>query len=99
MSFWSFGAVGSIVRGVFRQPDAMKPDPNDRWKIRRTLTIGATVFGALMIITGAIGMFSSLYTDALVFGGVTIVSAVLAAYQTMATYDDKWHGNGDHPDG
>jgi len=68
----------------------VKPDATDRWKIRRTLTIGAVIFGALMIIAGAFGLFSDKFTGELVYGGVTIISAVLAAYQTMATYDDKW---------
>jgi len=70
----------------------MRPDPADRWKIRRTLTIGAVLFGAAMIIAGAFGLFNDKFTGELVYGGVTIVSAVLAAYQTMATYDDKWQG-------
>lgn len=76
----------------------MKPDPNDRWKVRRTLTLGAVVFGAAMIIAGGLGLFSDKFTGELVYGGVTIISAVLAAYQTMATYDDKWHSGGS-PDG
>ena len=69
----------------------MKPDPADRWKVRRTLTLGAVFFGAAMIIAGAVGLFQDRFTGELIYGGVTIVSAVLAAYQTMATYDDKWH--------
>jgi preprotein translocase subunit SecY len=76
----------------------MKPDPNDRWKIRRTLTIGAVVLGTLMIIAGGTGLFFDKFSGELVYGGVTIISAVLAAYQTMATYDDKWQ-NGGNPDG
>ena len=76
----------------------MKPDVNDRWKIRRTLTIGAVIFGALMIVVGGFGLFIDKFSGELVYGGVTIVSAVLAAYQTMATYDDKWQ-NGGNPDG
>lgn len=68
----------------------MKPDANDRWKIRRTLTIGSVLFGAVMIVAGGFGLFLDKFSGELVYGGVTIISAVLAAYQTMATYDDKW---------
>lgn len=68
----------------------MRPDPNDRWRIRRRLVFGVTVFGLAMIVVGAIGLFAERYTDTLVYGGVTIVTAVLSAYSTMATFDDKW---------
>ena len=75
----------------------MKPDPNDRWKIRRLLIFGAVGFGALMIVAGAVGLFGMLYTDSLIFGGVTIITGAISAYAGFATYDDKWHGGG--PDG
>jgi len=75
----------------------MKPDPNDRWKIRRALVFGAVGFGALMILAGAIGLFQDRFTGELVFGGVTIITASISAYAGFATYDDKWHGGG--PDG
>lgn len=78
----------------------MKPDPSDRWKIRRTLTIGAVIFGALMVIFGGAGLFSDKFTGELVFGGVTIITASLSAYTGFAAYDDKWHsGDGQNPDG
>lgn len=52
-----------------------------------------------MIIAGAVGLFQDRFTGELVYGGVTLVSAVVSAYATMATFDDKWQGNGDNPDG
>lgn len=76
----------------------MKPDPNDRWKVRRNLIFGAVIFGAVMITVGGIGLFGALYTDALVFGGVTIITGAISAYAGFATYDDKWQGGG-NPDG
>ena len=77
----------------------MKPDPQDRWKVRRRLIFGAAVFGALMILAGGIGLFGDKFTGELVYGGVTIISAVLSAYAGFATFDDKWQGNGENPDG
>jgi len=65
---------------------------NDRWRIRRKLIVGVVLFGAAMIVAGAIGLFQDRFTGELVFGGVTLVSAVLTAYSTMATFDDKWQG-------
>lgn len=70
----------------------MKPDSKDRWKIRRTLIIIIVVFGLAMIVAGGVGLFQERFTGELVFGGVTLVSAVLTAYSTMATFDDKWQG-------
>ena len=65
---------------------------NDRWRIRRRLIVIIVVFGLTMIVAGAIGLFQDRFTGELVFGGVTLVSAVLTAYSTMATFDDKWQG-------
>jgi hypothetical protein len=76
----------------------MRPDPTDRWKVRRTLVIGAVLFGAVMILAGGVGLFGGLYTGELVFGGVTIITASLSAYTGFAAYDDKW-SNGGSPDG
>jgi succinate-acetate transporter protein len=45
-----------------------------------------------MIVVGAIGLFNQLFTDTLVYGGVTLISGVVAFYQAMATLDDKWQG-------
>lgn len=75
----------------------MKPDPNDRWKVRRTLVIGAVGFGCLMIVVGGIGLFGDKFTGELVYGGVTIITASLSAYTGFAAYDDKW--SGENPDG
>lgn len=76
----------------------MRPDPNDRWKIRRLLIFSSVIFGALMIVAGAIGLFDDKFTGELVYGGVTIITGAISAYAGFATYDDKWQ-NGGTPDG
>lgn len=76
----------------------MRPDPTDRWKIRRRLIFGIILFGALMIISGAVGLFGDKFTGELVYGGVTIITATISAYAGFATYDDKNHLKGT-PDG
>lgn len=68
----------------------MKPDPNDRWKIRRTLIFSSVIFGAIMIVAGAIGLFGDKFTGELVYGGVAIITGAISAYAGFATYDDKW---------
>jgi len=88
MDIRSLGPVGSLIGGLFRQRRRV----NDRWRIRRRLIVGVVLFGAAMIVAGAIGLFQDRFTGELVFGGVTLVSAVLTAYSTMATFDDKWQG-------
>lgn len=100
MDFRSFGFVGRIVGRLFVQRELTPAQ--QRWRIRRRLTIGVVLFGALMIVTGAIGLFGDKFTGELVYGGVTLISAVLTAYSTMATFDDKWHPEmpeGENPDG
>jgi succinate-acetate transporter protein len=64
----------------------------DRWRIRRKIIIGVVFFGLAMIVAGSIGLFANRYTDSMIFGGVTLVSGVVAFYQAMATLDDKWQG-------
>jgi hypothetical protein len=51
-----------------------------------------------MIIAGGIGLFQDRFTGELVYGGVTLVSAVISAYVTMGTFDDRWQKDGS-PDG
>ena len=77
----------------------MTPDPADRWKIRRLLIFGAVLFGAVMIVAGAIGLFGMLYTDSLIFGGVTIITGAISAYAGFATYDDTHQPHKEDADG
>lgn len=72
---------------------------NDRWRIRRKLIFGAVFFGAGMIVAGGVGLFDDKFTGELVYGGVTIITGAISAYAGFATYDDKWHGTGENPDG
>lgn len=88
MDFRSLGSVGGLVGGIFRKPHMNKP--NDRWRIRRRLIVSIVLFGLAMVVAGAVGLFQDRFTGELVFGGVTLISAVLTAYSTMATFDDKW---------
>lgn len=76
----------------------MKPDPNDRWKVRRTLIFGAVIFGALMVVVGAVGLFGDKFTGEMVYGGVAIITGAISAYAGFATYDDT-HQSGGNPDG
>jgi len=77
----------------------MRPDPTDRWKIRRLLIFGSVVFGAVMIIAGGVGLFGDKFTGELVYGGVTIITGAISAYAGFATYDDVKHNSGGSPDG
>jgi len=76
----------------------MKPNPNDRWKIRRKLIYSGVILGALMIISGGIGLFGDKFTGELVYGGVTLITAIVSAYSGFATWDDK-NQFGGSPDG
>ena len=78
----------------------MKPDTQDRWKIRRTLIVSMILFGMVMIVAGAIGIFGGLFAGELVYGGVTLITAILSAYAGFATWDDKNNSDGSvTPDG
>lgn len=69
----------------------------ERWRIRRRLIHSAVVAGFAMIITGGVGLFQDKFTGELVYGGVTLVSAVVTGYIGMASLDDKWQKGS--PDG
>jgi len=75
----------------------MKPSP--RWRIRRRLVYASVFAGFGMILAGALGLFNDKFTGELVYGGVSLITATLGLYQTMATFDDKWQGSGENPDG
>ena len=63
-----------------------------RWRIRRRLVLASVVGGFAMIIAGGFGLFDGKFTGELVYGGVSLITATLGLYQTMATFDDKWQG-------
>lgn len=63
-----------------------------RWRIRRRLVLASVAAGFMMILAGGFGLFQGQFTGELVYGGVSLVTAVLGLYQTMATFDDKWQG-------
>ena len=75
-----------------------------RWRIRRRLVLASVTGGFAMILIGGLGLFQDKFTGELVYGGVTLITATLGLYQTMATFDDKWQGvepepGEDNPDG
>jgi len=89
------GVAWSSLGRLFVQP-RMSP-ANDRWRIRRRLIIIIVVFGLAMIVVGAVGLFADKWTGEMIYGGVTMVTAVLTAYSTMASLDDKWQGVAPEP--
>lgn len=89
------GVAWSSVGRLFVQP-RLSP-AQQRWRIRRRLIITIVVFGLAMIVAGSVGLFVDKWTGELVFGGVTMVTAVLTAYSAMATLDDKWQGVAPEP--
>jgi len=63
-----------------------------RWRIRRRLVLASVIGGFAMILAGGFGLFQDRFTGELVYGGVSLITATLGLYQTMATFDDKWQG-------
>lgn len=59
------------------------------WRYRRRLIHGAYIIGVLMIIGGAATMFmTSQIGVELIIGGVALLSIIITAYTTSATYQD-----------
>jgi len=67
-------------------------NPTDRWKFRRRLIYGSYRVSVFMVVFGALAFF--IYPDvaqALITGGVTLLSIIVSAYVAGATIDDKIH--------
>ena len=59
------------------------------WRHRRRLIYGAYILAVLMIIFGAFSLFSASQIGVeMVIGGVALLSIIVTAYTTSATYED-----------
>ena len=59
------------------------------WKYRRRLIHGAYALGFAMIIFGAVTVFTESQIGVeMIIGGVALVSIIVTAYTTSATYED-----------
>lgn len=65
-------------------------NPSDKWKFRRRLIYGSYRVSVFMVVFGALAFF--IYPEvaqALITGGVTLLSIIVSAYVAGATIDDK----------
>ena len=59
------------------------------WRHRRRLIYGAYIVAMLMIIFGAVTIFTTSQIGVeMVFGGVSLLAIIITAYTTSATYED-----------
>jgi polyferredoxin len=59
------------------------------WTHRRRLIYGAYILAVLMIVFGALSLFADSQIGVeLVVGGVALLSIIVTAYTTSATYED-----------
>lgn len=66
------------------------------WRYRRRLIHGAYIIGMAMIIFGAFTVFmQSQIGVEMIIGGVALISIIITAYTTSATYEDVrlWNNN------
>ena len=69
------------------QEDALAAGPS--WRYRRRLIHGAYVMGVGMILAGALTVFMESQVGVeLIIGGVALISIIVTAYTTSATYED-----------
>jgi len=67
--------------------DAIAQGPS--WRHRRRLIYGAYILAVLMIVFGAFSIFSESQIGVeLIIGGVALLSIIVTAYTTSATYED-----------
>lgn len=67
------------------------------WRHRRRLIYGAYILAVFMILWGAFSLFSESQVGVeLVIGGVALLSIIVTAYTTSATYEDVriWRRSG-----
>lgn len=69
------------------QDEALAAGPS--WRYRRRLIHGAYVMGVAMIIFGAFTVFTTSQIGVeMIIGGVALISIIVTAYTTSATYED-----------
>lgn len=67
--------------------DAIAQGPS--WRHRRRLIYGAYILAVLMIVFGAFSLFAQSQIGVeMVIGGVALLSIIVTAYTTSATYED-----------
>ena len=70
------------------------------WRHRRRLIYGAYILAVFMILWGAFSLFAESQVGVeLVIGGVALLSIIVTAYTTSATYEDVriWKRSGPEP--
>ncbi len=76
-------------RKVQRDADAEALATGPSWKYRRRLIHGAYILGFAMILFGAFTVFMTSQVGVeMIIGGVALVSIIVTAYTTSATYED-----------
>lgn len=76
------------------EDEALASGPS--WRYRRRLIHGAYIIGVIMIIAGGATVFmTSQIGVELIIGGVALLSIIITAYTTSATYEDVriWNHN------
>jgi len=69
------------------QEEALSSGPS--WRYRRRLIHGAYTMGVLMIVFGAVTfLFQNQVSVEMIIGGVALISIIVTAYTTSATYED-----------
>lgn len=91
-----------------RKSDNKALESGPSWRYRRRLIHGAYLLGFSMIIFGALTVFTTSQIGVeMIIGGVALVSVIVTAYTTSATYEDVrlWNntprirfGEGNRPD-
>lgn len=70
-----------------KQDEALASGPS--WRYRRRLIYGAYVLGVLMVVGGGLTVFmESAVGVELIVGGVALISIIVTAYTTSATFED-----------
>lgn len=87
-----------VINALFFTRDEGESETGPSWRFRRMLIFGSYRLGFVMILLGAVSLFSDLYGVgvALIGGGVSLISIILTAYTATATFEDvKLYRNGE----
>lgn len=79
-----------------RKADDKALEQGPSWRYRRRLIYGAYILGFAMVLFGAATVFmDSQIGVEMIIGGVALVSIIVTAYTTSATYEDVrvWNHN------
>lgn len=79
----------SVRKGIQQKADDKALAEGPSWRYRRKLIYGAYFLGFGMVVFGASTVFlDSMIGVELIIGGVALVSIIVTAYTTSATYED-----------